>query len=125
MPSARRRGVWLGINLLTVFLAFQFQAWRRQSVKLVVLAAVVLIPLLACWHLSQFLVLVITLSVAVARTIAAPGEKPAAAWIPFPVLMPAIYTLAGLAAGFINVNAGGGSLLTLPALIFNHILVLG
>lgn len=26
--------------------------------------------------------------------------------------------LAGLAAGFINVNAGGGSLLTLPALIF-------
>ncbi len=34
------------------------------------------------------------------------------------VLKPVLLALAGVAAGFFNVNAGGGSLITLPALIF-------
>jgi hypothetical protein len=100
--------------LFTVFLALHYQGWRRQNVKLLVLAAVVLIPLLACWHLSQFLVLVIMLSVAVAWAISATDEKPATDRIPFSVLMPLVYTLAGLAAGLTPSLWARGFFISLP-----------
>ncbi len=100
--------------LLTVFLALHFQAWRRQSVKLGVLAAVVLIPLLACWHLSQFLVLVTMLSVAVAVSLSATSGKLVAARIPFPVFMPMVTTLAGLVAGLTPSLWSRGFIFSLP-----------
>jgi len=99
---------------LAVFLAVHFWAWRRWSVWLVVLAAVLLVPVLAAWHLSQFLILVVVLSAAISWVLAGRKEAPAKGKIPFSVLMPAAYTLAGLVAGFTPSLLARGFFLSVP-----------
>jgi len=99
---------------LAVFLAVHFWAWRRESLPLAVLAAVLLVPVLAAWHLSQFLVLVVVLAAAIGWTFIARKEAPAKGRIPFSILMPAAYTLAGLAAGFTPSLLARGFFLSLP-----------
>ena len=78
--------------LLATFLAAHFWAWRRNSGMLLIAASVLLAMVLASWHLSQFLLLVVILATALARVVAAErGKRP---W-----LMPLAYTMAGLLAG--------------------------
>jgi hypothetical protein len=99
---------------LAVFLALHFWAWRRQSITLVALAAVGLIPVLASWHLSQFLVLVIMLAAALGWAASSSREGFSATRVPFFVLMPAVYSVAGLAAGLTPSLFDRGFFISLP-----------
>ena len=102
---------------LAVFLAVHFWAWRRESLPLVVLAAVLLVPVLAAWHLSQFLILVVMLSGAIGWTFVAREEAPAKRRVPFSILMPAVYTLAALVAGLTPSLLARGFFLSVPMVV--------
>ena len=78
---------------LMVFLAAHFQADRRRSVPLLLVAAISLVILLASWHLSQFLVMIILGALALVGSLNRDEEG---TW---PVLVPAAYFLAGMLAG--------------------------
>ena len=99
---------------LSVFLALHFWAWRRESVRLVALAALLLVPVLAAWHLSQFLILVVMLGAAVSWAVTGHTEASVKGKIPFTVLMPTVYTLAGLAAGLTPSLLARGFLFSVP-----------
>ena len=99
---------------LAVFLALHFWAWRRESVRLATLAALVLVAVLAAWHLSQFLILVVVLAGAVSWVFAGRRDGPSDEKIPFTILMPAVYTLAGLAAGLTPSLLARGFFLSVP-----------
>jgi hypothetical protein len=99
---------------LAVFLALHFWAWRQQSVRLAAVAAVVLVAVLAAWHLSQFLILVVVLGASISWVFAGRSEARFGEKIPFSVLMPAVYTLAGLAAGLTPSLLARGFFLSVP-----------
>jgi len=99
---------------LAVFLALHLWAWRRESVRLAVLAALVLVVVLAAWHLSQFLILVVVLAAAISWVFAGRKEARSDGKIPFAVFMPAAYTLAGLAAGLTPSLLARGFFLSVP-----------
>ncbi len=99
---------------LAVFLALHFWAWRRESIRLATLAALVLVAVLASWHLSQFLVLVVVFAGAVSWVFAGRRDGPSDEKIPFAILLPAAYTLAGLAAGLTPSLLARGFFLSVP-----------
>ncbi len=99
---------------LAVFLAVHFWALRRKSVRLAALAAFLLVPVLAAWHLSQFLILVVVLGAAISWAVNGRKEARAKGKFPFDVLMPAVYTLAGLAAGLTPSLLARGFFLSVP-----------
>ncbi|MEN8006840.1 MAG: hypothetical protein ABFS42_07465 [Candidatus Krumholzibacteriota bacterium] len=99
---------------LAVFLAVHFWSWRRRSIPLLVLAAVLLIPVLAGWHLSQFLVLVVMLGAAVGWAAHVPTDPAPDRKYPFELLMPAAYTLAGLLAALTPSLLARGFFISLP-----------
>jgi len=99
---------------LAVFLALHFWAWRRESVRLTAMAAVMLVAVLAAWHLSQFLILVVVFAAAVSWVFAGRSEARSDRKIPFSVFLPAAYTLAGLAAGLTPSLLARGFFLSVP-----------
>lgn len=100
--------------LLTLFLAVHLHAWRVRSFRWTILAAILLIPLLASWHLSQFLVLVVLLGAAVAWMVGGPGEESRDQKIPLGVFMPLAYTAGGLTAGLTPSLWARGFWISLP-----------
>jgi len=99
---------------LTVFLAAHFWSWNRRSIPLVILAALLLIPVLASWHLSQFLILVVLLGTALGWAIQGSGDPVPGRKIPFELLMPAAYTMAGLLAALTPSLLARGFFISLP-----------
>ena len=99
---------------LTVFLAAHFWSWRRKSIPLVILAALLLIPVLASWHLSQFLVLVVMLAAALGWAMDGSNDPVPGRKIPFELLMPAAYTVAGLLAALTPSLLARGFFISLP-----------
>jgi len=91
---------------LAVFLALHFWAWRRESVRLTAMAAVMLVAVLATWHLSQFLILVVVFAAAVSWVFAGRSEARSDRKIPFSVFLPAVTS----GAGFFPECAHGGPL---------------
>ena len=85
--------------LLMGFVALHLWAWRRGSRLGLAAAALLLVAVLAAWHLSQFLVAVVLGATALARAAAGPQSaqeagRPRASWV-----MPAAYLGAFVLAG--------------------------
>ena len=103
---------------LMFFLAAHFWADRRRSFTLLTVAAVSLIILLASWHLSQFLVLVVLGAVAVAQSL---GREKDVTWL---ILQPGAYLLAGALAGLTPSLLARGFFLSLTMMLILSWLVL-
>ncbi|RKZ12958.1 hypothetical protein DRQ50_11190, partial [bacterium] len=79
--------------LLWLFLALHLAACRTGRTWLRVGAAVMLVPLLASWHLAQYLALVVLGATALSRAVSGDGSE-RRAW-----MLPAGYLVAALVAG--------------------------
>jgi hypothetical protein len=106
--------------LLGLFLAVHLWGWRLRSRWWTGAAALLLVPLLASWHLSQFLVLVVVLGTALVGA----GEKKSGSGLPFRLYLPAVFALAGVAAGLTPALWARGFLISLPmAVLYAWVLV--
>lgn len=99
---------------LSFFLTAHLWAWKNRSFRLLFWAALLLIPVLASWHLSQFLVLIIFLGAALAWGMGETEGEPSFRRIPFFVMMPCVYLAAGVLAGLTPTLWTRGFLLSLP-----------
>lgn len=98
------------LALLWWFLALHLAAWRSGGRTRLVLAAVLLVPLLASWHLSQFLVALLMGATALARALSLRDEDRDPGW-----WMPAAYMAALVVAGLTPSLAARRFLLDAPA----------
>ena len=95
--------------LLWIFMALHMAAWRTGRTWQRVAAAAVLVPLLASWHLAQFLVAVVLGATALARAVSGPVATDRRDW-----LLPAGYLIAALVAGMTPSLAARRFLLDAP-----------
>ena len=105
---------------LVGFLAANLWAWRTERTGPVVLAALLLVPTLASWHLNQFLVMTVAAGAAFAFAAAGPSAFTRRRT---GVLMPALYCAAGVVAGLTPSLAARNFVFSLPmAVIFAWLL---
>lgn len=99
---------------LVFFLAAHLWGWRLRSRWLSGGAALLLVILLASWHLSQFLVLVIVFGCTLAWNLPRAEEEAEPGGLPFWLFVPGVYTLAGMAAALTPSLWARGFCLSLP-----------